>query len=146
MKTLQRRHSLDRTRSRIAFGILGIGLWCLVAERAASAGEDENFFTHLHADKAMANVTISPGHAGPVEITIQLETMEERPLKAKAVSITLTNAQTGVGLPTIQAARAGEDRWRARVSLPASGRWTLGLGIAISDTDSVSVESPIELR
>jgi copper transport protein len=143
--TFQRR-SLDPTLSRLAFGILGIGLWCLVAERPASASSDENFFTHLHTEKAMANVTISPGRVGPVEIAIQLETMEERPLTAKAVSVTLTDAQTGVGLQTVQAARRGDGQWLAKVSVPAPGQWVLGLGISISDTDKVSVESPIVIR
>jgi nitrogen fixation protein FixH len=143
--TFQRR-LLDPTLSWLAFGILGIGLWCLVAGRPASAGSDENFFTHLHTERAMANVTISPGRVGPVEIAIQLETMEERPLTAKAVSVTLTNAQTGVGLQTVQAARRGDDQWLAKMSVPKPGRWVLGLGISISDTDKVSVESPIVIR
>ena len=57
---------------------------------AFRAGEaDDSFFTHLHAVKAMANVTVSPGRAGPVEIAIQLENADELPLAADAVSVTL---------------------------------------------------------
>ena len=52
---------------------------------APAAAADDNFFTHLHTDKAMANVTVSPARKGPVEIAIQLETVEEKPLAAKAV-------------------------------------------------------------
>jgi periplasmic copper chaperone A len=44
---------------------------------------DESFFTHLHTEKAMANVTVSPGCAGPVEIDIQLENPDELPLKQR---------------------------------------------------------------
>jgi len=58
--TFQRR-SLDSTLLRVAFGILGMGLWCLVAGRPASASSDENFFTHLHTENAMANVRFHPG-------------------------------------------------------------------------------------
>jgi hypothetical protein len=40
----------------------------------------------------MANITVSPGRAGPVEITIQLEDGDERPLAtAQGVSVTLAN-------------------------------------------------------
>jgi len=113
---------------------------------AGQRDSDENFFTHLHTEKAMANVTISPGRVGPVEIAIQLETMEERPLTAKAVSVTLTDAQTGVGLQTVQAARRGDGQWLAKMSVAAPEQWVLGLGISISDTDNVSVESPIVIR
>ena len=108
-----------------------------------AAGDDENFFTHLHTDKVMANVTVSPGRAGPVDIMIQLQTVDELPLAAKAVSVTLTDPQSGKQLQTAQAVRTGEDQWHMKVTKLTSGRWTLGLGISISEIDSVNVEAPI---
>lgn len=110
---------------------------------AIAAGDGENFFTHLHTDKVMANVTVSPGRAGPVDILIQLETVDELPLAAKAVSVTLTDARSGKKRETVQAERAGEDRWRVKASALTAGRWMLGLGISISETDQVNVEAPI---
>jgi hypothetical protein len=117
-----------------------------MAGSPAIAGDDEDFFTHLHTEKAMANVTVSPGHIGPVDITIQLETTEELALMAKAVSVTLSNFQSGVRLQTIQAAHTSNDQWHVSMSVPSSGRWILGLGISISDTDKVNVEAPIFIR
>src|SRR3954453_17198684 len=116
-----------------------LAIWAMLAAGLVPQGKagEGDFFTHLHTDKAMANVTVWPARAGPVEIAIQLETMEEKPLAAKAVSVTLTNAQTGVGLQTVQAARRSEDQWLAKMSVPTPGRWVLGLGISISDTDKV---------
>ena len=38
----------------------------------------------------MANVTVSSGRVGPIDITIQLETTEELALMANAVSVTLS--------------------------------------------------------
>jgi hypothetical protein len=145
MRLFQRGHSRF-ILARSALGIFCVaGLSCLMAG-SATAGEDESFFTHLHTDKAMANVTISPDRAGPVEITIQLETVDELPLVAKAVLVTLSDARTGSAVQTFQAARTGEDQWHVKTSLPSSGRWTLGLGISISDTDKVNIESPIVIR
>jgi copper(I)-binding protein len=106
----------------------------------------ESFFTHIHTTKAMANVTVSPGHAGPVAITIQLETTDELPLIAKAVSVTLTNVQAGVEARTSQAQRGHDDQWRVKMSTPVPGRWMLGLGIVISDSDRVGVEAPILIK
>ena len=111
-----------------------------------AATDDESFFTHLHTEKAMANVTVSPGRAGPVDITIQLETVEELPLSAKAVSVTLSNQLLGIGRQTLQAARTGDGLWRVKASMRAPGRWMLGLGISISDTDKVEIEAPILIR
>jgi hypothetical protein len=88
----------------------------------------------------------SPDRPGPVEITIQLETIDELPLVAKAVSVTLSDARSGGGVKIIQAARGADDKWRVKTSLPSSGRWTLGLGISISDDDKVNIESPIVIR
>jgi copper(I)-binding protein len=107
---------------------------------------DESFFTHIHDEKAMANVTVSPGHAGPVIITIQLETTDELPLIAKAVSVTLTNLQAGIEARTSQAERGRDDQWRVKMSAAVPGRWMLGLGIVISDSDKVGVEAPILIK
>jgi len=79
-------------------------------------------------------------------LTIQLETVEELPLKAKAVSVRLTDMQTGTALKAIEAARRGDDQWSAAVSMPAAGRWMLALAIAISDNDKVDIEAPIIIK
>jgi hypothetical protein len=128
---------------------LALGLFCLVGlscPAAPAAAGDDDFFTHLHTAKAMANVMVSPGRAGPVDITIQLETMEEKPLTAKAVSVTLTDAKAGKRLQTVQAEHISDDRWQAKVSDLAAGRWTLGLAISISGSDTFSVEAPILIK
>ena len=133
--------------SRIAIGIVWIVvLSCLTSGTTAAATDDEGFFTHLHTEKAMANVTVSPGRTGPVDITIQLETVEELPLAAKAVSVTLSNQQLGIGRQTLQATHTIDDQWHVKTSMLAPGRWMLGLGISISDTDKVEIESPILIR
>jgi hypothetical protein len=130
--------------SWLAVGCLG-WLWCVTAGPAAAAGEDD-FFTHLHADKAMANVTVSPGRAGPVDIAIELETMEEKPLTARAMSVTLSDAKSGKRLQTVQAELTSDDRWHVKISNLAAGRWMLGLGISISDTNKFNVEAPILIK
>ena len=126
---------------RLAPGILGAAVLAGLAGPAAAG--DDDFFTHLHTEKAMANVTVSPGRAGPVDIAIQLETTDARPLVAKAVSVTLFNSPSGADRQTVQATRTGDDRWHVRASLPVPGRWMLGLGISVSDTEKVSIEAPI---
>lgn len=110
------------------------------------AGDDESFFTHLHAEKAMANVTVSPGRAGPVEIAIQLENADELPLTAKAATVTLGNSENGIAPVTAEAEQISNDQWRVRMSAPVAGRWSLGLVITISASDTVNVTSPILIR
>jgi copper transport protein len=133
-------------RRHLVIGLLLAGLSALTMERSLSAVPDDSFFTHLHTEKAMANVTVSPGHAGPVEIAIQLETIDETPLSAKAVSVTLVDTQTGKALVPVEASRDGDDGWHVKVAQLTPGRWMLGLGISISESDHVSIESPILIK
>lgn len=121
-------------------------LLSVAATPLAAASDDDSFFTHLHTEKAMANVTVSPGRAGPVEIAIQLETIDETPLAAKAVLVTLVDTQTGRKLAPVEASRDGEDSWHVKVAQLTPGRWMLGLGIAISEANHVSIESPILIK
>ena len=79
------------------------------------------FFTHLHAEKAMANVTVSPGRAGPVEIEIQLENADELPLTANAVTVTLGNSENGVAPVTVEAEQISNDQL-AGADVCAEGR------------------------
>jgi copper transport protein len=120
-------------------------LLSVAATPLAAATDDDSFFTHLHTEKAMANVTVSPGRAGPVEIAIQLETTDEAPRTAKAVSVTLVD-QSGRKLAPVEASRDGEDSWHVKVAQLTPGRWMLGLGISISEADHVSIESPILIK
>jgi hypothetical protein len=65
--------------SVLADGYASLRIAVRGARRLPTAGDDKNFFTHIHAEKAMANVTVSPRRVGPVEGTIQLETTDELP-------------------------------------------------------------------
>jgi hypothetical protein len=62
----------------------------------------------------MANVTVSPGRAGLVEIEIRIENADEQPLRAKAVSVTLGNSEKGFEVTT-DAEQISNDQWRADV-------------------------------
>ena len=113
----------------------------------AADDPDEPFFTHFCNSKAMANITVSPGRAGPVEIAIQLEDGDEQPLTtAHGVSVTLANPDKGIAAVTAIAERTGGDRWVVRMDAPHSGRWSLELGIRLSATDAVNIEAPILIR
>ena len=139
--------TLGHPIKNLALGVVAaVALMSAAAAPTSAATDDESFFTHLHTEKAMANVTVSPGRAGPVEITIQLETTDETPLSAKAVSVTLSDVQTGRRLQPITAVRDGESDWHVKVTQLTPGRWILGLGISISEADHVSVESPILIK
>lgn len=131
----------------LAVAILGVvGLWRFTPPPRALVVANDEFFTHVHAERAMADVTLSPGHAGSFRITIQLRTPDERLLDAKGLSVTLSNPEAGIEPATAEARLAGEGRWRVVMAAPVPGRWTLRLDILISDFDSLSVEAPVLIK
>jgi hypothetical protein len=145
---MKNRSLTSLTRLSLKYLVLGFGAAVVICltKATAAAPNDDSFFTHLHTEKAMANVTVSPGRSGPVDIVIQLETVDETPLTAKGVSVTLCDTQTGRKLPTMVASQSGEDGWQVKVASLAAGKWMLGLDISISDNDEVRVESPILIK
>jgi len=114
---------------------------------ATASDPDEPFFTHFCNPKAMANITVSPGRAGPIEIAIQLEDGDERPLTTAAgVSVTLASPDRGVAPVKALAEHAGGDKWIVRMDAKEPGRWSLALAIDLSATDRVNIEAPILIR
>ena len=110
---------------------------------AAPAPAQDDFFIHLHDQRAMANVAMSAVHDGAVEISIQLETVEELPLKAESVSVTLGNPDKGVAPVTTQAQRTADDQWSVKMAASEAGRWNLALGITLTPANTVNIASPI---
>lgn len=108
-----------------------------------SHAPDEGFFIHLHDQRAMANVTISAVHAGAVDIAIQLETVEELPLKAQAVAVTLGNPDKEITPVTTQARRIADDQWIVKMAASGAGRWSLGLRITLAPGNTISIVSPV---
>jgi copper(I)-binding protein len=109
--------------------------------RAAVA--DEPFFTHICGTRVMANITVSPGRSGPVEVLVQLEDGDEKPLAADALSVTLSNPDKGIAPVTATAERVAADSWRVRLTAAASGKWSLSLGIDLAKDDRVDIAAPI---
>ena len=103
----------------------------------------DSFFIHLHDQRAMANVTISAVHDGAVEISIQLETVEELPLNAHSVAVTLGNPDNGIAPVTAEAQRTAGDQWSVKMAASRTGRWKLGLGITLEPANTVSIASQV---
>ena len=123
--------------------VMMAGLPLIAKAEPNVAPPQDSFFIHLHDQRAMANVTISAFHDGAVEIAIQLETVEELPLKAQAVSVTLGNPDKGIAPVATQARRTAEDQWSVKMPASGAGRWNLGLGIMQEPAHTVSIAAPI---
>jgi copper(I)-binding protein len=110
---------------------------------APMASGPDSFFIHIHDGRVMANVTVSPGRSGPVEVLVQLEDAQEKPLGVEGLSLTLSNPDSRIAPITASAEPIAGDTWRARLFVSGVGKWNLALGIAVTANEKIEVAAPI---
>lgn len=102
---------------------------------------------HIHSDKAMAEVTVAPGRAGPVEISAVILSSHFSPLDAKEVTFVLSNAQAGVEPMRRKAELQTDGTWRASdVIIPLAGQWQVRIDVLIGDFELLRLQEAIEVR
>lgn len=101
---------------------------------------------HIHTDKAMFQVLVSPGKAGVDDFVLQLMTGEATPLTAKEVTLTLSLPERGIE-PMERAAELGPDGyWHVRkVELPFAGRWHVRIDALVTDFEKITLEDELEV-
>ncbi|WP_281174355.1 copper resistance D family protein [Skermanella stibiiresistens] len=107
--------------------------------------------THMASAEAMADLTVTPGHAGPVKASIIILSGEFGPLDARSVALTLTDPAAGAGARsepiTRQALRHDDGIWRVDdLTIPRPGRWTAHVDIRITDKLSTSLDGEVDIR
>lgn len=114
--------------------------FCLVALVAA-----QPVSVHIHSDKAMAEVTITPGRAGPVDVSAFVMAPDFSAMVPKEVVFVLSNPQAGVE-PMRRKAHLRDGSWRSDgVILPLPGQWKLRIDVLISDFDMVKLQEVIDI-
>lgn len=99
--------------------------------RALAIAAAEPATVHIHTVEAMAEVTITPGHAGPVTLTAIVMTGDFGPLDADGVTFVLTAPDNAPPL-RVEAHKPGDGSWTATdIDLPAAGDWSLDLEVRI---------------
>lgn len=102
---------------------------------------------HIHTPKAMADLSITPGHAGPVSASIVVMTGDFGPLDARQVTLVLSKPDSGIEPIKRPATKPGDGTWRVDdLVIPVAGRWTARLDILVSDFEMVKIEAPIDIR
>jgi len=104
---------------------------------------DEPFFTHICGARVMADVTVTPGHSGPIEILVKLEDGDEKPLRVDALSVTLSNPDKNIAPVAAAAERVAADQWRVGMTAASNGKWLLSLGIDMKKDDRIDIAAPI---
>ena len=123
-----------------------VGLWRFTVPPrsladAARAGESVRL--QLHGDKAMIDLRLAPGRAGPVSITA---TLHGGAPPVREVSFTLSNSAAGIDALRVPATRVADGVWRAdAVPIPTAGRWTIRVALLVDEFTQLSLEGTVTL-
>jgi copper transport protein len=101
---------------------------------------------HMHSERAMFQVLVSPGKAGRDDVVLQLMTGEATPLEAKEVQMTLGLPERGIEPIDYDAVRGPDGYWHVRhVDLPFAGRWHVRIDALVTDFDKITLEDDLEI-
>lgn len=115
--------------------------------RALARAAAEPAWVHLHDPRVMADVTVTPGLAGPVEVSAALQGGDFGPFTAKAVTLVLSRPDAGIEPIRRDMTVTEIGAWRAGdLVLPLPGRWSLRVDVLVSDFERVRLEGEIDIR
>lgn len=125
-----------------------VALWRFTPPpRALAAAATQPASVHIHTEKAMADINVTPGRAGPVTITASLLDGEFGPLAAKELRLALSRPEAGIEPIERQATKQADGSWRVDdLTLPVAGRWTVELEILVSDFEMTRLKETVEIR
>ncbi|WP_027153105.1 copper resistance CopC/CopD family protein [Mesorhizobium sp. WSM2561] len=115
--------------------------------RALAIAAAQPASVHIHTPKAMADLSITPGHVGPVAASIIIMTGDFGPFDAEQVTLVLSKPEARIEPIKRAATKRVDGTWRVDdLVVPAPGRWTARLDILVSDFEIVKIEAPIYIR
>ncbi|MEY9120881.1 copper resistance CopC/CopD family protein [Bradyrhizobium yuanmingense] len=101
---------------------------------------------HIHGDKAMFQVLVSPGKVGKDDFVLQLMTGDGTPLAAKEVTLTLSLPERGIEPMERDALLGPDGYWHVRkVELPFAGRWRVRIEALVSDFEKITLADELEV-
>jgi copper transport protein len=134
----------------LCLAILGAaGLWrftppprSLAADKAADASTS----VHLHSARIMAQVTLTPGRAGPMRGRIVIASGSAEPIDAKEVTISLSRPDDGIEALIRKARKSGRNAWEVEnLTLPLAGAWQAKVSILVDDFAKADLEGTISV-
>ena len=134
--------------------LIVLAIFCVAAgwrftppPRALAIAAAQPVSVHIHALKAMADLSITPGHAGPVVASMIIMSGDFGPLDAKEVTLVLSKPDSGIEPLKRPATKPGDGSWRVdNLVIPVPGRWTVRIDILVSDFEMVKIEAPVDIR
>jgi len=106
------------------------------ASRAASV--------HLHAQRLMSQLTLSPGRTGATRARIVIATGRAEPIDPKEVTLRLARPDAGIEPMVRKARKAEAGGWEVdNLVLPLAGPWKVTVDVLVDDFEKVNLKGSI---
>jgi copper transport protein len=100
---------------------------------------------HIHSERAMFQVLISPGTVGTDDFVLQLMTGEGNQLQVKEATLVLSLPERGIEPLERKATRGADGYWSVRdVPISAAGRWHVRID-AVTAFEKVTLEDDFDM-
>jgi putative copper resistance protein D len=153
LKAAGARHSL--MRNSLAETGLGFGVVLLVGALGTMQPTAHNVlpptdipadaaFVHIHSEKAMADVTIDPGRAGPISARIRVLHEDSSEFPANEIRFALDPPAPGPQPVDRAAVRQPDGTWQVEgIALEQPGNWIVRVIINAADGRKIVLDAPI---
>ncbi|HAW48287.1 MAG TPA: copper resistance protein CopC, partial [Roseovarius sp.] len=106
----------------------------------------EPLYAHIHTAAAMADIRLTPGRAGPVEVMLGFQTGDFAELVPQEVEVVFAQPAAGIEPIRLTALKGGDGLWHAGpVTLPRPGDWDVTLRLLITDFERVTLTDTLTL-
>lgn len=94
----------------------------------------------------MADIRLTPGRAGPLEVTLGFQTGDFAALVPKEVAVIFAQPEAGIEPIRLDALQRGDGTWHAGpVTLPRPGDWEVTLRLLLTDFESETLTDTLIL-
>jgi copper transport protein len=138
-------------RSIVLECALAAGILCVVAgwrftPPPRSLIPDAPLAVHIHTDKAMFQVLVSPGRVGMDDFVLQLMNGDGTLLHAKEATLTLSLPERGIEEIERQGTLEPDGFWHVgKVPLAIPGRWHMRIDALVTDFDKITLEDDFDV-
>jgi copper transport protein len=139
------------SRSILVEGLLAVGILAVVAgwrftPPPRSLIPDAPLAIHIHSDKAMFQVLVSPGRVGSDDFVLQLMNGDGTLLHAKEATLTLSLPERGIDEIERQGTLGRDGFWHvAKVPLSVPGHWHVRIDALVTDFEKITLEDDIDV-
>jgi len=141
------RAALAETLLAVAILALAAGWRFTPPPRVLAIEAAKPFFLHIHAGTAMADITITPGRVGVVDIAIFPMLPDMTPIEAKEVEFRISKPDNDIEPIRRMAERIPTGGWRVTgLAIPLPGAWDVRLDVLVSDFDKLVLDAPAEIK